>query len=140
MDNKLDWKKFERFVAEIFLSNSFLVRHNLRFRIKRRYEIDLLALRGENVFCIDCKSWSMGRYKKTALQKAATLQEERTSQFKKYVWKNFILQKFLKINPKSKFHSLIVTLVEEEILQANNTFFVPVSKLNSFLVELESYL
>lgn len=136
----MDWKQFERFVAEIFRSHSFKVKHGMRFKTKRKYEIDLLAVRGEKVFCVDCKSWSMGRYKNSALRKAARMQEERILQFKKYMWKNLILHKILNVNPSSEFHSLIVTAVEETIVNENQTYIVPVVKLNTFLLEAENYL
>ncbi len=140
MNNNLEWKQFERFVAEILRSHMFKVKHGMRFKIKRKYEIDLFAVRGEKVFCVDCKNWSTGRYKSSALRKAARMQEERVLQFKKYIWKNLILHKILNVNPNSEFHSLVVTSVEETIVNENQTFIVPVAKLNTFLSELEKYM
>jgi hypothetical protein len=46
----------------------------------------------------------------------------------------------LKISLNQKFYPLVVTLFQEDVVKENETFVVPVWKLNSFLVELELYL
>lgn len=134
-----EWKNFENFVVEIFRSNSFRVKHTMRFKTESRYEIDAVAVRGVNVFCVDCKDWSAGRYKKSALIKAADLQQKRMEEFKKFLWKNLVAKKVLDIRSDSIFRSLIVTLEEEDVVRVDDTFFVPVTKLNSFLNEPELY-
>jgi len=135
---KFDWKGFERTVSEIFLANNFKVKQNFIFKTKRRYEIDVLAIGERFVFCVDCKEWSKGRYKKTGLRYAAESQEERLKQLKKFLKKNLLARQSMKINlEKQKLNTLIVTLFEEDLLKENETFFVPIWKLNSFLLNLE---
>jgi Holliday junction resolvase-like predicted endonuclease len=121
------WRDFEEFVAEFFSSNDFNVKRKVRFKTDKRQEIDIVAERMNYIFCVDCKKWARGRYKKSALRKAAEKQEERCEE----------LKKFLKDN--KKYIPLIVTLYEEDILKFNSTFFVPVWKLNKFLTEVEEY-
>jgi Holliday junction resolvase-like predicted endonuclease len=136
-----DWKDFEKTVSEIFLANNFKVKQNFIFKTKRRYEIDVLAIDERFIFCVDCKEWSRGRYKKTGLKYAAKDQEERLKQIKKFLKKNLIARQSMKIDlEKQKFYPFIVTLFEEDLLKENETLFVPVWKLNSFLLNMEKFL
>ncbi len=134
-----DWKEFENTIAEIFRSNEFVVRQNFRFKAKRRYEIDLVAVRGNICLCVDCKGWSRGRNKTSALKKAVVEQENRLKEFKKFLKKNFIAQKILRTENTSLFLPLLATLAEEDIIKQNQTCVVPFEKLNAFLLEIEKY-
>lgn len=134
-----DWKGFERIVAEIFESNDFRVYRNFRFRTKKRYEIDLIAVRGK-VICVDCKEWGRGRYKKTSLRYAAEKQGKRVKELIKFLKRNPIAQHKLKIKMNEKFYPLIVTLFQEGLIKEEDVFIVPVWKLNLFLVGLEKHL
>jgi len=116
-----DWKKFEGIVAQILEENGFDVRRNVRFKTDRRYEIDVLGERNGTVLSIDCKDWSGGRYKKTALSRAAGRQAKRTMELVKTG------------HIKGKTISMLVTLFEEDIKQNDDVIIVPVWKLNSFL-------
>lgn len=133
-----DWRGFEEIIGEILNSNGFKIYRNFRFKTKRRYEIDLVAIGNRRVLCIDCKQWGKGRYKKSGLRNAVEKQRERVKQLLKFLKKNPIAQD--KLNLKYEFHPLIVTLLQEELIKENGVFIVPVWKLNSFLVELEDYL
>ena len=130
---KFDWREVERIISEIFKENGFQVRQNFRFKTERRYEIDILAVREDLVFCVDCKEWSRGRYKKSGLRQAVKLQENRLKEFKEFVKKNFIAQSKLNMDIKSDFYPMLVTLFEEDMIKENDTFVVPVWKLNNFL-------
>ena len=136
---KFNWKEFEEFVAEIFRNNGFRVKQNFRFKTKNRYEIDLLAISNRHVLCIDCKEWGRGRYKKSGLKQAAGKQEKRLKEFRKFIKKNLIAKKMLKISQDSNFYTLIVTLFEEDLLKENETIVVPAWKLNAFLIDMNSY-
>lgn len=131
-----DWKDFEKIVGEIFIKNEFLVKQNFRFKIKRRYEIDLIAARNNLVFVVDCKQWGKGRYKSSGIRKAANDQEIRADELKKFFKKNKIAQEILKIKSPSIF-PLIITLWQEDVQKENNTFVVPIWKLNSFLLHFD---
>lgn len=131
-----DWKEFERTVGEIFRQNDFRVRKNFRFKTKRRYENDLIAIRNEIVICADCKRWAAHREKSWGIVKAAKEQEKRTAELKKFVRVNPIARDLMKI-PEATFVPMIVTLYQENLLRKGKTFVVPVKKLNSFLLECE---
>ncbi|HKZ45487.1 MAG TPA: nuclease-related domain-containing protein [archaeon] len=135
-----DWKEFEQAVEEVFRSNDYRTLRNFRFKTKRRYEIDIIAIRGSRVFCVDCKEWDRGRYKKSGLKMAVSKQEERLKEFLKYVKANPILKSKLKLGMKFESFSLIVTLLQEDLAEENGTLVVPIWKLNNFLIESEKYL
>jgi Holliday junction resolvase len=135
---KFDWREFEKAVAGIFEANNFKVRQNFVFKTKRKYQIDILAVGERIVLCVDCKRWSMGRYKKAGLKNAAKIQEERVSELINFLRKNLFAKQMLKIKAQ-KFYSLVVTLFEEDLFEENKTFFVPVWKLNSFLLDMEKF-
>lgn len=137
---KLDWKEFEKTVAEIFRENGFLVRENFRFKTDKGYEIDLVATRGNTVICADCKQWCRGRYKKSGIKQAALQQEKRVEEFKRFVEKSLIAKKSLKLKEGASFYSLVITLFEEEVTKEGETLVIPVWKLNNFLLMLEEYV
>ncbi|MEM7821567.1 MAG: NERD domain-containing protein [Candidatus Aenigmatarchaeota archaeon] len=129
-----DWKEFENIVAEIFESNNFMVYRNFRFKNKKRYEIDLLAMRNKIVFCVDCKEWGKGRYKKTGIKNAARRQIERVKELNS----NKRELKNIGISTCHKIYPLIITLFEEDLKKEGSVLVVPVWKLNSFLNEIET--
>ncbi len=138
--SSISWKAFENLASEILKGNNFIVRKNFRFKTKRRYEIDLIATRGRTVLYIDCKQWRQGRNKKYAVVKAIKEQETRDNELFKFLKKNRAIAKELNISNNSKFHPMIITLLQEDVIKESNTFVVPIQKLNFFLLEIESYL
>lgn len=136
---KYDWKKFESVIAEIFQENDFHILQNFRFKTKKRYEIDVLAVKNNRIFCVDCKWWGRGRYKKSGLKNAVTLQENRVKELKKFLKKNLIAKSMLKIKSRHMVYPLIVTLHEEDMIKENDTFVVPAWKLNKFITEIGQY-
>lgn len=115
--SRFDWSGFESAVAEIFLENGFDVERNIRFKNKRRYEIDIVASRSGKTICVDCKGWREGRNKKSALMRAAEDQKERAKEFK----------------PDKKCIPMIVTLLDENVKIVKSVLIIPVWKLNAFL-------
>lgn len=135
---KFDWREFEKTIGDAFRYNDFKVGNNVRFKFKRRFEIDLVAERGDVIFCVDCKRWSEGRDKTWSLVNAAADQQIRTEQFRKYSnsnLKNILSDENVK---EKKYVSMIVTLHQENILQEGKTFVVPIGKLNTFILDHET--
>ena len=135
-----DWKKFESIVGEIFKENGYAVKLNFRFKTNRRYEIDVIAIRNNEMFCVDCKWWGRGRYKRTSLKGAAVSQQTRVKELIKFLKKNIIARSLLKISSNYTVYPLLVTLHEEDMVKENETFVIPAWKLNKFIVELENYI
>ncbi len=136
----MDWKEFEKLIAKILKKHDFNVRNNFRFKTNRRFEIDVLATRNKISLLIDCKKWDRGRYKKTGLKYSVEEQKERTRKFKKFLKNNPTIQSELKIEKITKFIPLLVTWFEEELLEHDHIFVVPVWKFNEFLLNISEYI
>ncbi len=132
---KSNWKNFEDVVSEIFEANGYVTKLNFRFKTSRRYEIDVIASKGNDILCIDCKWWGRGRYKKSGLKNAITMQNMRMKEFGKFLKDNPIARGILKLK-SLHLAALIVTLHDEDMIKQDNTFVVPIWKLNEFLVEV----
>jgi len=136
----IDWKQFEEFIMEILKKHDFIMFQNFRFKTDRKFEIDIISSNRNNILTIDCKHWNRGRYKKSGLKYAVEEQKHRLEEFKKFVNNNPIAKNKFQINEKTKFTPLIVTWFEEDLLKHENTFIVPVCKLNEFLLRLSEYI
>jgi Holliday junction resolvase-like predicted endonuclease len=132
----LDWREFENTIAEIFSINGFKIEQNFRFKTKKRYEIDVVAIRANMVFCVDCKQWRGGRYKKSGLKRAIIMQKERVEELEGFIIDDTDMKRNLGID-KQCIYPLIVTLFEENLIEFENCFIVPAWKLNSFLLDFE---
>ncbi|MDI6798912.1 MAG: restriction endonuclease, partial [Candidatus Aenigmarchaeota archaeon] len=93
-----DWREFEDTVAEIFEANNFRVKRNFRFKTKKRHEIDIIATKENIAFCVDCKEWGRGRYKKTGLRCAIRDQKKRVKELMRFSKKNPAAKELLKID------------------------------------------
>ncbi|KYH42838.1 MAG: restriction endonuclease [Candidatus Bathyarchaeota archaeon B63] len=74
----LRWEEFEEISAIALEANGFKVKKHFRFVWNRkRFEIDLVALKRPFVVCVDCKRWCQG-WMGAASRKVAEKQIERT--------------------------------------------------------------
>ena len=89
---------------------------------------------------IDCKQWGKGRYKKTGLKYSVKEQKERANQLKNFLKNNPIAQTKLKIKKTTKLIPLIVTWFEEDLLEHENVFIIPVWKFNQFLLNMSEHI
>lgn len=137
---EIDWKDFEKLVINILIKHDFQTYHNFRFKTERRYEIDVIGIKEKILLAIDCKQWGRGRYKKTGLKYAVQEQKERVKQLKKFLKNNPIPKSKLKISKRVKFIALIITWFEEDLLEYENVFIVPVWKFNEFLLNISEYI
>ena len=137
---EIDWKQFEKLIIEILKKHDFTTFQNFRFKTERRFEVDIIASDGNNVFVVDCKHWDRGRYKKTGLKYAVEEQKYRLEELKKFIKNNFIAKNKFQITEKTKFIPLIITWFEEDLLKYEDMFIVPVWKLNQFLLSLSEYI
>jgi Holliday junction resolvase-like predicted endonuclease len=137
---EIDWKQFEELVMEILKKHNFITFQNFRFKTDRRFEVDIVASDKNNVLLIDCKQWNRGRYKKSGLKYTIKEQKYRLEEFKKFIENNPTARNNFKITEKTKFSPLIITWLEEDLLKHEDTFIVPVWKLNHFLLSLSEYI
>jgi len=136
---EIDWKEFEKLIAEILKKHDFNIHNNFRFKTNRRFEIDVFAIRNKNSLIIDCKQWGRRRYKKTGLKYSVKEQKERVKQLKKFL-KNNPMAQAIKIKKTTKFIPLIVTWFEEDLFEHEDVFVVPIWKFNQFLLNLSEYI
>jgi hypothetical protein len=77
------WSTLEELVGAIFGEFGFQYRRGVRLRVEgERYEVDVLAWRGDVAFCVDCKRWA--RLRESALRRAAQAQAERCKALARY--------------------------------------------------------
>ncbi|MEM0376673.1 MAG: restriction endonuclease [Thermofilum sp.] len=70
------WSTLEELVGVLLEEHGFTCRRNVRVKLAgRRYEIDLLALKGDILLCVDCKRWIKARV--SELKRAAINQKDR---------------------------------------------------------------
>lgn len=134
----LDGKEFEAFTRDILISHEFQVYSGVRFKTskKRRYEIDLLAIRNPIILCIDCKHWSSRTGKKYALKKAVEKQVERTLAFSKDV---DLLKFHIEENNDHFLMPLLISWLAEDIKTYQNVPIVPIFQLSFFLNQIDVY-
>jgi len=137
---KMNWKEFEKLIAEILRKHDFNIHSNFRFKTDRRFEIDVLAVKNKISFLIDCKQWGRGRYKKTGLKYAAKDQKHRLNELKKFLRNNLAAKIKLKVNKNTNFIPLIITWFEEDITLHDKVFIVPIWKFNEFLLSMSEYI
>ena len=118
------WQNFEKLAAFIFEENDFLTKTNtVKTFNKKRRQYDIIAKKYSKIFLIECKKWSGNRYRLSALKTATKQHKERTEFYQNLTKENAI--------------PIIVTLIEEEIKLYEGIPIVPISKLNSYINELD---
>jgi hypothetical protein len=120
------WQNFERLAAFIFEKNDFTVTVNtVKTWNKKRRQYDVISMRSDQTFLVECKKWAGSRYRLSALKKAIEQHKERTSFYETIMNEDAI--------------PVVVTLVEEEIHVYQGVPIVPILKLNSFISELDTH-
>lgn len=139
VSKSLDFREFEEISAEALRANAFKV--YVRFIIKhekRRYEIDLIGVRGPHMICIDCKHWSHG-LSPSRLSEAIKRQVERT---KALAVELSGYGPRLGIGDLSEIFLIpaLVTLADTNVRTVLRVPVIPVLRLISFLDEFDLYL
>jgi len=137
---EIDWKEFEELVSKILKKHDFETYNNFNFKTTRRYEIDVLAVKKKIILAIDCKKWGRGRYKRTGLKYAVYDQKNRAKRLKDFLKNNPIVRSKLKISGRVKLIPLIITWFEEDLLNHENVFIIPIWKFNNFLLNLNEHI
>ena len=120
----MSWKEFEAFSHRIFESSGFETRKNFRLR-KPSAEIDILAIRVDFAFAIDCKHWkrTVGN---ASMTKIAERQIARA-------------MRLLQLGELQKVAPMILTWRDEMLyLLANRVPVVPIRRLPDFLLNYEA--
>ncbi len=125
VSREIVWQNFERLVAFIFEEFEFQVKINtVKTLNKKRRQYDVIAMKNDQTFLVECKKWAGNRYRLSAIKKAIIKHKERTEFYKNVTGEDAI--------------PILVTLIEEEIQFYEDVPIVPILRLNSFLNELSS--
>ncbi len=121
------WQVFEKLVAHIFEEHGFKTIQNkvIVFSSKKKRQYDVIAEETTRVYLVECKKWSNGRYKSSALKKSVLDHYKRAYLYKEITSKPII--------------PLLVTLHQEDILFHERIPLVPIEKLNTFLLTINDY-
>ncbi|MFQ5888218.1 MAG: restriction endonuclease [Candidatus Hydrothermarchaeales archaeon] len=121
------WQEFEELTRDIMELHGFVAEFRKVFRTReRRFEIDVVAEKGESCIAIDCKRYGYSRYRRSQLRSEVEKHSLRCREFEKLKEK--------KITP------VIVSFLDDDLVVENGCIFVPIKKLNDFLMNLEYYL
>ncbi|MDD1751979.1 MAG: restriction endonuclease [Methanotrichaceae archaeon] len=124
VSKEIVWQNFEKLTAFVFEENNFQVEINVVKTFKKRRQYDVIAKNCDKLFLIECKKWAGNRYRLSALKTAIKQHKERTKFYKNLTEESPI--------------PIIVTLIEEEIKFYKKVPIVPISKLNSFINEVDN--
>jgi len=120
------WQNFERLAAFIFEKNGFVVSvGTVKTRNRQRRQYDVIARKNGRTILAECKRWSGGRYRLSALMRAVAQHRERA-----LFYENIMNESAIPV---------IVTLIEEEIRVFEGVPLVPVHRLNAFISELDTH-
>lgn len=121
------WRDFEHLVAKYFEENNYMVLANYRVKKPRR-EIDLIAYRTSNLFCIDCKNWNisptssiMNNIVLKQMERCCFLRNE--ERFSKY-----------------DVYPILVVMRGEKYLFFDDVPVIPINSLRDFIHKLEYLL
>ncbi|TVP39502.1 NERD domain-containing protein [Candidatus Nitrosocosmicus arcticus] len=122
----IDWKDFELFASGILKFHNYVVYKNYRIRNPTR-QIDVVGIRLQNALVVDCKHWKRTTY--SEMLRAVDKQKERGILFME---KN----KSIRIEYS---YPIVITFLPNEFRYVNQVPIVPISSLNSFLIDFDNY-
>ena len=139
---KLTWKDFEGFIAEILQEHDYRCVESFRRRGKseqKGMEIDVIGLKGNTFLVADAKMWNIRRGKNSALQNAAIRQFERTERLCSEM--DVLSSKIGTIgHGMYALIPLLVTWVVEDVEFHEGIPVVPIFKFNSFVLNFTNFI
>ena len=131
----LSWKEFEDVAVTAFRTNGYSTIKHFRFRHEgRMWEIDVLAVKGRIVVCVDCKRW-MKRLTASTMSRIVKAQMKRVKALSKSLSKIMDTLLFLS-EGKIFLIPVILSLVPASSKFCNGVPIVPILQLQNFLNEL----
>ena len=131
ISKEVKWQYFEKLVGWIFEQNDFEVGVNQVILFEKasgvlRRQFDVIAKRFNKTFLIECKKWKGNRYKASALKRAVESHIEKATLFKE--------------KRKEEIIPVIVTMLQEDIIEHEGVPIVPIDKLNTFINHHEEFI
>jgi len=125
--SNMNWKEFELLAEKAFLAYGWETVRNYRFK-RPRMEIDLIAIKDDNAFCVDCKHWKR-TVGEAAMLRLANQQIKRTER---------VLNE---MHTLSRAMPMILTRYDEQLfILSNGVPVVPITRLQGFMREWEGYI
>lgn len=120
------WQGFERLAAFIFEKNGYEVSTGtVKTKKRQRRQYDVIARKNGRILLVECKRWSGGRCRLSALLREARRHRERARFYESVTATDAV--------------PVIVTLIEEEIRVFEGIPLVPLHRLNAFIGELDRF-
>ncbi len=133
----LGWHELEKLCSAIFQKAGYETSLNYRFKQGgKRYEIDLLALKKDTLFAVDCKRWS--RLRASGLRKAALMQRERAKALAGHISKRGLSLPLHPIVNRVKIIPLVASIYSPPIKMHGGVPIVNIYELRVFLAEVEA--
>lgn len=121
------WQELEELTRKILELHDFEVEFRKVFRnSERKFEIDVVATKAGLCLAIDCKRYGHSRYRRSPLRSEAGKHKARCREFERIFGRKAI--------------PIIVSFIDDDLLVENGCIFVPIDKLNDFLLNLGQYL
>ncbi|MEM3660152.1 MAG: hypothetical protein QXU11_07035 [Thermoproteota archaeon] len=118
----VNWRGFERIIAEVFRAKGFRVTEHFRFSLEKTFrEIDVLVETPRILVSIDCKQWVRRNYN---IRSACRLQLERSRLLAQYLVE--------KKNTWKAVYPVVVTFLDSETRVLEGCLILPVWKIGSF--------
>ncbi|MBO3754776.1 MAG: NERD domain-containing protein [Candidatus Brockarchaeota archaeon] len=118
----VNWRGFERIIAEVFRAKGFRVLEHFRFSFKKTVrEIDVLVETPRMLVSIDCKQWVRRNYN---IRSACKLQFERTRLLSQYLAE--------KRNIRKAVYPVVITFLGSEAMVLDGCLILPFWKIGSF--------
>jgi len=131
----LSWKEFEDVTVTAFQTNGYSTIKHFRFRHENRmWEIDVLAIKGKIVVCVDCKRW-MKRLSASTMSRVAEAQIGRVKALSKIIDKSTF-----PAEGRTFLIPMILSLVPASSKFCNGVPIVPILQLQNFLDELPAHM
>ncbi len=141
---KLTWQEFERLLTNALEQCDFKVVKNYHFTAgahKKRWEIDVIGIRGQLLVAFDAKHWTRTTQAPSALEKAATNQKARVAALATYSKLGDLIFQFGLTQTRLTLMPALVTLFDTpfELAQCGVPA-VCIRNLSYFLQHLEAIL
>jgi len=126
-ERRISWQEFEEVVRDILESHGFETRFRVVFRDEKgRGEIDVVAERFGVILAIDAKRYTERWYRKSAIRREAEKHVERCRRYSRLEGREVV--------------PVIVSFVDDEVVEHGGCIVVPFRAINDFLLNLEAYL
>ncbi len=126
-ERRISWQEFEEVVKDVLESHGFDTMFRVVFKDEEgRGEIDVVAERFGVTLAIDAKRYTERWYRKSAIKREAEKHAKRCKRYSKLEGKTVV--------------PVIVSFVDDDVVEHEGCIVVPFRAINDFLLNLEAYL